>query len=498
MQYRFGSYRPDAPRVGAPDKDGRIDLAQAQNVYRTADGYLSTPSPVAQTVFGNLTAKCQGAAGVRMSDGTRYLVAGDATKLYLTGSGALVDRTGAAVPALSTSQRWSIAAFDRTVLATSLGVAGIQGSTGAAFSTLDANAPQAGHVFVLKEFVVAADIVGRGVNAGLGVQRDALQWSGRGEFTGANSWLAPGTDAALARESSWQPLRGETGPITLALSAGTYGIICRERSIWRMDYVGGAEIMNIEPLEENFGCLVNGCGVAVGGNVYFPSESGFVRTDGEKAYDIGFGKINRTWRDSLTGDDRYLMSAAHDFERQQIWFQHPGSGVAWIYSYATDDWTMSVRPAEWIFNLQPIAESMDTGSMSAANMDTTFGSTNMDALGGTDTEELAVFNAIHGVSTLTGAGQITQMRTKRFQCIPDSRSLVRSIRPFTSNGDQVLAVQGYLTPDEADKSPSYSVVGRSGLAPVRAGGRYHELSALFVIDEELEGFDVILQEQGVR
>lgn len=505
MDYRLGQLAPDRPIVAARlEGDGGdiVRLIEADGVYASLEGYRPVPELVLRAGLGTLNSTCRGWMGLRTpGDGTNYLVAGTATKLYLTSSGAIVDRTGASVPALAASDRWEFGAYDTGVLATSLGVAAIQRSTGAAFADLSADAPKAGHLMILDGFVIAGDIVGRGANAGLGTRRDGLQWCARGDET---SWPAVGTDAALAVESDWTPLQGGSGPITLVRSTGRYGCVARERAVFRMDYTGGADIMAVELIEENRGCIAPGAGIAVGGMVYFPSEEGFVVFDGEKAEPIGWEKIDRTWWASLVDVDLALMSVAHDYNARTIWWLHPSSGRAWLYNYVLDRWTTVPMAASWIGSMLPIAESLDSGSLSAANLDVAPQDTlNLDSLSPSGADAtIAVFNTAHQIQTLDGDPIDTaHLRTARFTVDEKGRrSLVRSIRPYAENvgGEISVAARGYLRSDAADKAVGYRDPGSSGLAPARSSGRFHEFDFLFSGDQDVVGFDVIASPQGVR
>lgn len=502
MDYPLGPWEPDRPLVGAPDqKTGALRVRTAEYVYRLLDGYVPVPSAVVRSVFGTLAGgSCRGARGVRVADGTTYLVVGSPTKLYLTSAGALVDRTGATVPALAAADRWDFDAYDNRVLATSLGVNGIQSSTGAAFADLAADAPKAAFIFSLDKFLVAADIQARGAN-GYGTRREGLHWCGRGEPT---YWLADGSDAALAKQADWFPLRGDSGRITLALSTGTYAFIARERAAWRMDYDGGPEVMAFDPVEKERGCVAPGGGIALGGRVYFPSEEGFLVYDGERCNPIGWEKIDRTWAAALSlPGDLDLMSAGHDFEARTIWFLHPTSQRAFLYNYLTDEWTSVPIAAEWIFGMLPIAESLDTGSLAAANLDVPPQDTlNLDSLGGAGVNEtIAIFTTAHQIATLDGSRVTTaRLQTCRFELEPGRRALVRGVRPIDDNlgGTIAASVRSYLRPDAAEVAPDYRQVAAVGRAPARAAGRYHEVDLLFGGDETVTGFDLVASLQGVR
>lgn len=501
MDYALGSWRPDDAKVGAPDQKGALHLQEAENVYRTPAGYVPIRGPILRSALGTLNSACRGGRGVRVADGTTYLVLGTATKLYLTSAGALVDRTGASVPALASTDRWSFAAFDNGVLATSLGVAAIQRSTGAAFADLAAGAPKASFVFELEKFVVACDIIGRGVNVGHGTRREGVHWSGRGDST---SWLATGTDAALAVQSDMVPLRGETGRITLALSTGTYAFIARERSAWRMDYDGGPEVMAFDEIEKERGCIAPGGGIAVGGRVYFPSEEGFLVFDGERCTEVGYGKVDRYWADFVTGDDLALMSVAHAFEERSIYFHHPSSGRSLIYNYLLDDWSMAPIAGEFILGALPIGDSLDTGSLSAANLDAAPQDTlNLDSLAvGGANEYLTMITPAHQVSTLDGSYLTTgHVKTCRFQGEEGTRRLSRMVRPVQkdASGNMAASVKGYLAPSDAPKTPTYQTPTTTGFVPARAGGWYHEVDFLFGGSAaDLSGFDIVTEDQGVR
>jgi hypothetical protein len=74
----FAEWRPDSPALGQFSRE-------ALNVVPTEDSYR--PLNALATVTNALTARCQGAAWFRGTDGTTKMFAGDATKLYRLASG---------------------------------------------------------------------------------------------------------------------------------------------------------------------------------------------------------------------------------------------------------------------------------------------------------------------------------------------------------------------------------------------------------------------------
>ena len=168
-------------------------------------------------------------------------------------------------------------------------------------------------------------------------------------------------------------------------------------------------------------------------------------------------------------------------------------------------WSTVPLSAAWIGSLLPIAESLDSGSLAAANLDAAPQDTlNLDSLSPAAADAtIAVFDGAHQLETLDGDPVDTaHLRTARFTVdARGSRSLVRSVRPYAENvgGDISVAVRGYLRADAAAKAIDYREPGAStGLAPARSSGRFHEFDFLFSGDQDVVGFDAIASGQGVR
>src|SRR6185437_1467066 len=105
-----GEWLPDQPEFQNPGA-GTIT-----NVYpRTQQSY--GPVQGLSSILNALTARCQGAKGLRDSSGNGFVFAGDATKLYLAGSGASSwSNVSGGTYTISADEFWNTVQFDDNVI----------------------------------------------------------------------------------------------------------------------------------------------------------------------------------------------------------------------------------------------------------------------------------------------------------------------------------------------------------------------------------------------
>ncbi len=487
----IGPYTPDRQDTGSSG------LIHARNVVRVADGYSSVRGPKSVN-RGSLDAECAGAYSGRTQNGQNFVVAGTESKLFVATTGNLTDESGAAY-SVGSDGRWEFELYGNKIIATNYAdaIQVFEVGVSATFGALSADAPFAKHLAVIGEFVMAGNIVGRGVNAGAIQTLEAgVQWSAIGDET---SWPQVGTDAAVAVQSDFQPFPDDGGEITAMRSGSEWGLIFRERETLRAEYVGGDQFFSFEKVDPGRGCIVPGAAISVGQMTYFPSQEGFMACDGSRVVPIGHEKIDRTWRAAIDMTRRFRVSTARSPELRCVFWLFPEAGLAWAYNYELNEWSDLVLSAKWLLSAMPLDTTMDTAPYATQNVDTTLGAQNMDELLSASVAEFGAFDTSHNLVTFTSDSYLPA--TLITGDLGDSgRTLVRWIRPkFQGSGSMYVSVASKLSAEEEGTFGTIAAMNSTGVIPLRSGGRYHR--ALFLSVGQMESFkefDVELAGQGDR
>lgn len=505
---QLGPFVPDRASVGAPG------LLQADNVLPTQDGY-QTFSDLLVTELAGIDDEVRGAGRGVTQTAVPFMVGGTATKLWLSTGSAFSDVTRlAGAYTTGATDRWEIGLYGDRVLATNYAdpVQGYLFPSSTEFAALSADASLARYLAIFGEFVVLGCIKGAGVNApAIGAQQDAgLHWGAIGDPT---SWPELGTAAAVAAQSDFQILAGDGGPITALVPAGEHMLVFRERQVWRMDYVGGQQIMAFRKLDDRRGCIVPGGAVAVGGLVYFPSDEGYLVCDGASVSAIGHEVIDRYWRSQINVASLVRSSVAHAPGLRSIFWAIPTSAQKptriFGYQYELRQWFTVLKSIDWVLTALSIGGDMDTAPLASKDMDVAspagLGDVNMDTLSRTAEERLGaflsadrVFYTFESDTRLPG-----KLVTGDFESGSQRRQFLRWLRPlYTGSGTILARVSGRNRVQDAvdfGGLAGLKTITPTGKIPARAGGRYLRAEFTLAGDvNEFQGFDAQTHESGAR
>lgn len=497
----LGAWAPDQPSVS------NGGLKSAVNVLPAERGYASLPSLLSAGV-GTLNTACRGAMTGRARLGTNFTVGGSATRLYLatTGSLANVSNGGGSPYTLTAEDWWSFVLFGNRVVASSYADAmeSFVVGTSSQFAALSADSPRCKHLAVVKDFVVAGNLIGRGVNAAtIGTAEDAIQWCALDDPT---SWPQIGTAAARSVQSDWQPLAGDGGQVTGVIGGADYGIVFQERSIWRMDYEGGDTFFRLSPIDQNRGCWIHKAAIRVGGITYFPAEDGFMATDGLQTVPIGNELVDQFFLDQFNADSQAYLSAAYFPEWKCVGWLFVGQGASGstpntilLFNVQSARWSYALVTAEWLVNVLPFAVSLDDDvtSLDAG----TYSAVSLDSLVGAARRSAGAFDVTHGLSTFDGSPTTGVLITHEFEPMPGRVGTVRSIRPVYDNVSATMTagVRTRLRMSDPQETQPSAAEDATGKMSMRHSGRY--LAAYFATSGEFEnfrGFDVDFEARGAR
>lgn len=499
----FGEWLPDQPRVSAPA------LRDARGLFPRERGYESWPTAVSAG-RGSLDARCRGAFSGRTADGQNFVVAGTLDKLFLATAGLLTDETGASGP--YAAERWDFALFGNQLVAVD-GVDAPQAfeiGVSVNFADLHADAPAARHCAVVRDFLVMGNLVGRGAHAAIyGTREDGIHWSAIGDPT---DWPTAGTNAAAAVQSDWQPLVDHGGAVTDVVGGQDFGLVMKERSLWRMDYEGGDTFFRLVPIESARGCKVPGSAIRVGVRTFYISDIGLCYTEGGGAVPFGNERVDR-WLHGVIDHEayEYLTTFVHPHRPIIGWgfrsagYSADGADYVLVYNYAVNRFAYQVLPHEALLTAREGGASLDAAPYATMDMDDPLdlGATNIDSITGGSEDQFAIFGTDHELKTMTGsgAGQYARIETGDFELAPGRNALVQKVRLLYEG-----AVSAYLARllyrfriNDNQETAVFGLENSQGRVAGRAPGRYHALDLrLFGEVDRIYGAAAEFRTAGMR
>lgn len=497
----LGAWAPDQPEVS----NGGLETAL--NVIPAEKGYDSLPSLV-ETGSGALNSACRGALTGRSRGGVNFTAAGTADRLYLATTGALTNESagGGSPYTLTDSDWWSFVLFGNRVIASSYADAmqSFVVGTSTDFAALSSDSPQARHMAVVRDFVVAGNIIGRGANAAtIGTAEDGVQWCALDDPT---SWPQVGTSAAKSVQSDWQPLAGNGGQVTDIVGGSDYGLVFQERAIWRMDYEGGDIFFRFTPIDENRGCWIHKAAIRVGAVTYFPSEDGFMATDGLQTVPIGNEIVDQFFLDEFDASSQHLLSASYFPAFKCVVWLFMGEGATnstpntiLMFNVQSSRWSFGQVTAEWLVEVLPFSASLDDDSTSLDSGD--YSAVSLDTLAGSAKRSAGAFTVAHELATFSGEPLTGLLITNEFEPTPGGVSTIRGLRPVYDNISASLSagVRTRMRVADSRVTSSAYVQDVTGKMPMRHTGRY--VAAFFITSgkfRNLSAFDVDLVSRGMR
>jgi hypothetical protein len=467
------------------------------------------------TELDALVAECRGAFRGRTQGGTDFVLAGTEDGLYES-NGFSMDELSAITYTLGPTDRWDLDVYGNARFATNK-TDPVQRSSapGVNFATVSQHASLARALAVVGEFVMLGDIVGQNANDVIGTQEGGLHWCAIGDPT---DWPTVGSDEAINKQSDYQVLEGDGGPVKQIVAAAEYSAVFRQRQVWRADYVGAPDFWRFRKIDDSRGAVVPGTAIAVGNFVYFLSAEGFLVFNGARTAPIGFEKVDRTILENMdwARADAHCSVAHNAALRSVVWSlpqNYPQGGVINLllgYNYELQQFWPILEPNEWVFNAPPLTEdlSMDGVTYGPMDMDvalpTGLGDQNMDLLGGGTSERdvLSVFNTAHKVASFSGDGTLGgTIVTGDFEMPNGRRGLVRGLRPVFQGYNAAVSatVQGRNIANGYSTSGTANSMKPCGVIPARSAGRYQfaSFSTAGAI-RDFQGFDPIVGRLGKR
>jgi len=448
MKVIFDQWTPD--RSGLESK-----LIEAKNVIPAAAGYLplSEAADISQAATENLLVSIPAKFG-----GTQYLFAAGPNKLYQfnTSTTTLDDRSR--LTGYTTTDFWDHAVFGG-VLVMANGKDKLQGWTlgsSAVFTDLDASAPVAKYVTVVRDFVVAANTT---------TDPNKILWS---DINDETNWT-PGTGSQA--DSQFIPDGGDI----MGITGGEFGIVLLERSIYRMSYIGAPLYFQFDNITRSLGCLSRGSIVQSGGFTYFLSDDGFYVCDGQTVKPIGNERVDRWFADNVAPSLlQNIASAIDPVNKVVVWsFTNTfAQTYLLLYNWAVDKWSYAQTTADFVSTLatQPVSlEGLDLYSASLdalpASLDSRLWAGGQIVLGGVRDAKVVTFSGDPLTAVLT-TGDIDA----------GANSLLKLARPLIDNGSADVSV---ASRQRLDGNIAYSTAvsaSSENRVSLRSNGRFHRIS----------------------
>jgi hypothetical protein len=438
-----------------PDQPGVVGaLTDALNVFPKAVGYGGFPaeedySDAATEDLNSVSADKDNAGVVR-------LFAGSATKLWLFNSSNnnLDDVSGSTY---TSTDKWRFVRFGDYFIASNNKnkLQYYDLTTTGDFQDLDASAPTAKLITVVRDFVV----VGNTTSAA-----DEVRWSG---INNPTTWASSAvTQSDFQRIPDGGQVRGLTG--------GEFGLVLLERSIVRMSYVGSPLIFQFDNIARGLGCYESNSVAQWKGITYFLADDGFYACDGQQVEPIGAEKVNRFFWDSVREEVISEMSTAVDpFRSLVIWGYPTDEGYRLlVYHTPTKRWSYvstDVARISDVFTPGTSLEALDNFSTSIDALPTSLDSRQW--LGGK-----LLLSGVRGAKIINFVGANKQASISTADVSSDaSMSMITLIKPIIDAGSASMAIASRMNLAQAVAFGATSAADAENRAGFRSLGKYHRI-----------------------
>lgn len=325
-----------------------------------------------------------------------------------------------------------------------------------------------------------------------------------------------------------------------------------------MTYIGSPLFFQFDTISRNIGCIEGGSIAQYGGFVYFLSDDGFYRTNGQTVENIGAEKVDRFFFENANIGDIDTISSAVDPERNLVIWNYTtvsGPRSLLIYNYETKKWCEADTNVDFLGTLATSGTTLDSidtaynvtaGSFVATKQYTirSVGTTDFTLIGAVANTVGVIFTAT-GVGSGTGVGidmaaSATALKTVDtltttlddrlfkggkflFGGVRDAKiitftgspatgsvisndleygynSVVSVIRPSVGNGSADVQIASRRMLDDTITFGTSVSATQEGRCSVRSAGRYHRVNVVPTGAnwESVIGADIDYAEQGNR
>ena len=443
----LGEWLPDQPGVvGA--------VTEVVNCYPVTNGYapFKGEANLSDEAGAELLLTFAGKFGTSIT-----LFAGSSSNLYKFSASDL-DLDPLTTTGYSNIEFWDVTQFGQKIIAAN-GSDNLQSYdlvTGTQFVDLDAAAPAAKFVTVVRDFVVAANSSG---------EESTVYWS---DINDETDWT-PG--AASQSDSQLLP----DGGSIVGLAGGEYGLVFLERAVYRMSYVGSPFFFQFDAISRSLGCISSGSVCQYGGFTYFLADDGFYVCDGQTLKNIGEEKVNRYFFDIASKIDlRLKMSSAVDPIRKLAMWCTPlqsGNFGIFVYSIPLNRWSYIETTATSIASVLTATTTLEDLDNYSASLDAL--TVSLDdpqwaggnlLLAGTSGQRIITFGSTNKQASISSGD------------IDIGRSTIMLAKPIVDNGSANIAVASRDALTEQVEFGTAVPADAENRVSLRSNGDYHRLS----------------------
>lgn len=485
MKVDFGEWMPDQP-------DLQNSAVEAKNVYSYGNRYR--PMPSVEYFSDALEDRCVGAFSTTIIDDTQRTYAATGDSIFELDGFSWSDKSGTTYT-VSDPSRWSFTQFGENVLAANYAntLQYVNFVSGGNFANVTSG-PKARYIANVRDFVM----VGNVDDASDGDVPHRVQWSAIGDPL---DWPAAGTDDAFAKQSDYQDLDAEDGPV-VSIAGFEFGLIFQERSITRATYVGSPLVFQFDKIDATHGALTDGSVVREGGTVYFLSSNGFYATDGSgEAVPIGHGKVDEYFFDDLNIRRKDEIQSISDPKRKLVIWSYPSNDAGdypdrcLIYSVVDQRWTRAEITIGLMVQAQTEGYTLDELD-SLADLDDLGISLDSDFwLPGSDSA--FVFGSNDKMGALTGTALDALLETGEIG-LDGRRAYLSGVRPLVEGTAATITVKHgsrNLMNADVNWSSDRSITADTGKADFRKSAFFHRFRVAITggFDDAL-GVDAFIQQ----
>jgi hypothetical protein len=464
-----------------PDQPSITSLRDAKNVYPTSVGYAPFANSVdfSQAASSNLNSVFGAKYGdevVIFAGSTDKIFKLDATDLSLDDKSKAGGYSG---------NTWQFCQFGKVVIgannqdklqAWTIG-------TSSAFADLNANAPTAKYVTVVRDFVVTA-------NLDAGTNTNKVQWS---DINDETTWTSGTTSQA-----DYQIIP-DGGDIT-GITGGEIGLIFLERSIVRMSYAGSPLFFQFDTISRGLGCLEGNSIAQYGATSFFLSADGFYKCDGQTVTGIGTEKVDRYFFNDADITDLDTITAAVDpIKKLVIWNYGnvDGGRSILIYNWQLNKWSRADTDSTGVGSITTTGETLES-------LEASLGYTTLESIPASLDDRLWVGGKFlfagfkdDKITTFTGSTYNSELITPDLEL--GYNSVVTLARPQIDNGSATVKIASRRELDGNIQFSSSVTTSSEGRASLRSAGRYHRLSVSPTGNwTNAVGVDIEVKPQGNR
>ncbi len=445
----FTEWLPDQPGVAGV-------MTEAKNVYPVANGYSALPleanlSNAASENLTNIFAAKKNAVSSLFCSGMTKLFK------YNSADNDLDDVSKSGGYSTATGERFYFTQFGNVVIAAN-GANKLQGWTlgsSTVFADLNAAAPTARYVTVVRDFVVAANTV---------TYPNRVYWS---DINDETDWTS-GTGS----QSDTQDIAD--GGDVMGITGGEFGLILMERSIVRMSYIGSPFFFQFDSIARGLGCITPNSVGQYASVTFFLSDDGFYSCDGQSVKPIGTEKVDKFFFSDVNLNKLDEMSVAVDPLKKLVIWNYTDNFAAkkqLIYNITLGRWSYAETSANFINNVYTPSTALESLDL--------FGT--LDSLGvSLDSRQWAggalLLAGVTGnrAISFTGARKTASLTTGDF-ALTNAQSLVTLARPIIDGGSGTVAIASRLNLDDGLTFSTPVAADAENRVGLRSSGRYHRI-----------------------